>query len=165
MKDTQKVAFFNQQLHERILFLLYQKEYRDLSLTELNSIFKDKSLIRNAFEFGEIPVILAKKIYEHKDELDAIMKEHLSNWKIERVLLIDKIAIRIGIFELLYEQEMKTGIVIDRVIRIVKVYGSESSGRFVNGVLGSVYRKYRNNDDSADITETTETSLQNSNKE
>ena len=157
MKDTQQEAFFNQQMHERVLFLLFQKEYRDLSFTELDEMFEDNSLTRHAFVFGEIPVILAQRIYDCRDELDRIMIEHLSNWNIERVLLVDKMALRIGIFELLYERSMKTGIVIDRAIRIAKVYGSKPSGKFVNGVLGSVYRKYRNEDENSDTSEVIDT--------
>ena len=152
-----KEAYFNQKLHERVLFLMYQKEFRDLSFQSLNNFFDEDFSANTELNFGEVPVFLAQKVFLLKTELDTIIKKHSKNWKIERVMLIDKIILRIGIYELLHEPSMKTGIVIDRAIRLAKMYGGESSGKFVNGILGSVYRKYRaeENNSAAEETEIT----------
>ena len=109
---------------------------------------------RYQIEFGHVPVVIVTKILQKKEELDSIMNDNLSNWKIDRIMLLDKIILRIGIYELLFEPSMKSGIIIDRAIRLAKTYGGMPSGKFVNGILGSVYRKYRSEkDDSPNITE------------
>ncbi|MDD4028742.1 MAG: transcription antitermination factor NusB [Caldisericia bacterium] len=147
-------AHFNQRLHERLLILLYQKEFHSASIKELNRQIEEDFFTSESLDFGDAPVILAEKIYENSKKLDTIMTDHLSNWKVERVMLIDKIILRIGIYELLYEPSMKTGIIIDRAIRLAKVYGGIPSGKFVNGILGSVFRKYRIHEDCI-VTEET----------
>ncbi|HXK51033.1 MAG TPA: transcription antitermination factor NusB [Caldisericia bacterium] len=136
-------AHFNQQLHERILLLLYQKEFHSASIPTLNSRIEEDIAHENRIDFGDAPIIIAENIYKNQEKIDKIMTEHLSNWKVERVMLIDKIILRIGIYELLFEPTMKTGIIIDRAIRLAKVYGGIPSGKFVNGILGSIFRKYR----------------------
>jgi transcription antitermination protein NusB len=136
-------AHFNQRLHERVLLLLYQKEFHSASIDVLNHQIEEEFYVSQPLDFGEAPVELAENIYQNAKKLDTIMKDHLSNWKVERVMLLDKIILRIGIYELLFEPAMKTGIIIDRAIRLAKVYGGIPSGKFVNGVLGSVFRKYR----------------------
>ncbi len=147
-------AHFNQKLHERLLFLLYQKEFRNTSLEILNQYLEEDSMKRYQIEFGHVPVVIVTKILQKKEELDSIMNDNLSNWKIDRIMLLDKIILRIGIYELLFEPSMKSGIIIDRAIRLAKTYGGMPSGKFVNGILGSVYRKYRSEkDDSPNITE------------
>jgi transcription antitermination protein NusB len=136
-------AHFNQRLHERILILLYQKEIHSTSISTLNSRIEEDIAQENHIDFGDAPIIIAENIYKNKEKIDKIMTEHLNNWKVERVMLIDKIILRIGVYELLFEPSMKTGIIIDRAIRLAKIYGGVPSGKFVNGILGSIFRKYR----------------------
>ncbi len=74
--------------------------------------------------------------------LDAIIEKFLVNWTMERITTSDKEVLRIGIYQLLFRPEQDPSIVIDRAVRIAKKYGDKDSGKFVNGLLGAIYRKH-----------------------
>lgn len=128
----------NQKLREKVLTLLYEKEFREESLEELNDLlYEDEDE-----EIGEEAVEMAKAIIEKKDEIDKIIKRFLENWTFDRIATLDKEALRIGIYELIYRRDLEPKIVIDRIVRISKKFGEKDSGKFVNGILGAVYKNY-----------------------
>ncbi len=128
----------NQKLREKVLTLLYEKEFREESLEELNDLlYEDEDE-----EIGEEAVEMAKAIIEKKDEIDKIIKRFLENWTFDRIAALDKEALRIGIYELIYRRDLEPKIVIDRIVRISKKFGEKDSGKFVNGILGAVYKNY-----------------------
>lgn len=129
---------FNLKLRERVLTLLYEKEFREESLEELNELICDNE----EDEIRDKAIKMAKAIIEKKDEIDKIIKRFLENWTFERIASLDKEALRIGIYELIYRRDLEPKIVIDRIVRISKKFGEKDSGKFVNGILGAVYRNY-----------------------
>lgn len=137
-------ARFNQYLHERILILLYQKEFRTESIEYLNQLM-DEDIDPDVDDvLAEAPIFITNQILEKTATIDGYIQEFLENWSFERIMLIDKESIRIGVFELLYQKDLEPKIVIDRLVRLSKKYGGENSSKFVNGILGAVYRKYIN---------------------
>jgi transcription antitermination protein NusB len=137
-------AQFNQYLHERILILLYQKEFRTENIEYLNQLMDEDIDPDVDIVLAEAPIQITNKIIELTKEIDDSIQEFLENWSFDRIMLIDKESIRIGVYELLYERELEPKIVIDRLVRLSKKYGGENSSKFVNGILGAVYRKYIN---------------------
>jgi len=135
---TDNLPLLNQKLRERVLVLLYEKEFRKESLEELNeSLEEDEEIL-----IGSEVIKMAKDILEKKKEIDEIIKSFLENWAFERIASLDKEALRIGVYELIYKRELEPKIVIDRIVRISKKFGEKDSGKFVNGILGAVYRNY-----------------------
>jgi len=106
-------------------------------------------LERNIKEFGpgidepEFAWKLAKGIIEHKKEIDNIIKKAAPDWPLEQIAPIDRNALRIGLYELLFadRKEVPPKVAINEAIEIVKSYGGPNSGKFINGVLGTVYRE------------------------
>ncbi len=104
---------------------------------------------RNLKEFGpginepEFVWKLIKGIIEHKDDIDTIIRKAAPEWPLEQVALVDRNALRIGLFELLYADrgEVPPKVAINEAIEIAKNYGGPNSGKFINGVLGTVYRE------------------------
>lgn len=105
-------------------------------------------LVRNVNEFGpgleeEQGFIerLLQGVLSHLDELDELIKKAAPEWPIEQIAIIDRNALRIGLFELLYEEkkEVPSAVAINEAIEIAKNYGGPNSGKFINGVLGTVY--------------------------
>jgi N utilization substance protein B len=130
----------NQELHDRVFILLYQREFRNDPIDILNEM-----TFANNFVMLPInaPVIrLTEEILARKQDLDAIIEKFLVNWTMERITTSDKEVLRIGIFQLLFRPEQDPRIVIDRAVRIAKKYGDKDSGKFVNGLLGAIYRKH-----------------------
>jgi N utilization substance protein B len=135
-------AQFNQYLHERILILLYQKEFRFESVEYLNQLMDEDIDTDVDIVLAEAPIQITNNIIEMTKEIDESIQEFLENWSFDRIMLIDKESIRIGVYELLYQRDLEPKIVIDRLVRLSKKYGGENSSKFVNGILGAVYRKY-----------------------
>ena len=135
-------AQFNQYLHERILILLYQKEFRPEDIEYLNQLMDEDVDPEVDIVLAEAPIQLTNHIIELTAEIDGYIQEFLENWSFDRIMLIDKESIRIGVYELLYQRDLEPKIVIDRLVRLSKKYGGENSSKFVNGILGAVYRKF-----------------------
>jgi len=81
---------------------------------------------------------LHKTITDRLDEIDDILKNHIQNWDINRLAIVDKNILRIGVGELNFFPETPVKVAIDEAIELAKKYGSADSGRFVNGVLDAV---------------------------
>lgn len=130
----------NQELHDRVFVLLYQCEFRNDPIDLLNEMTFAENFVMLPIN---APVIrLVQEILEKKQELDAIIEDFLVNWTMERITTSDKEVLRIGIYQLLFRPEQDPRIVIDRAVRIAKKYGDKDSGKFVNGLLGAIYRKH-----------------------
>jgi N utilization substance protein B len=82
-------------------------------------------------------------VLSHLAEIDATLQAALDNWELKRLAVLDRSMLRIGAAELLYEPELPTEIILDEAIEIAKRFGSNESGRFVNGVLDRVARDHR----------------------
>ena len=104
---------------------------------------------RNIKEFGpglesaEFIWQLIDGISAHLEEIDKIIGKAAPEWPLEQIGIIDRNVLRIGLFELLYakKEEVPPKVAINEAIELAKSFGGESSGRFVNGVLGTVYKQ------------------------
>lgn len=63
-----------------------------------------------------------------------------TEWPLEQITLVDRNILRVGVFELLYNADIPAKVAINEAIEIAKKFGGESSGKFVNGVLGAIYK-------------------------
>ncbi len=73
-------------------------------------------------------------------EIDKLIEKSAPEWPIDQIATVDKTILRIAIFELLYDEEVPPKVAIDEAVEISKNFGGENSSKFVNGVLGTVYR-------------------------
>ena len=105
-------------------------------------------LKRNAKEFdlGAADLAFAKSLVEgivaKREEVDAVIQEAAPQWPIAKIAPIDRNVLRIGLYELLFgdRTSVPPKVALNEAIEIAKSFGGEQSGKFVNGVLGSVYR-------------------------
>ncbi len=77
-----------------------------------------------------------------KDDLDQIVDESAPEWPIDQISLIDKTVLRIAVFELFNLKDVPPKVAINEAVELSKEFGGESSSKFVNGVLGTIYKKY-----------------------
>lgn len=86
---------------------------------------------------------LVKGVVEHLTEIDKILEKAAPEWPIAQIALIDRNILRLGLYELLYseKEEVPPKVAINEAIEIAKNYGGSNSPRFINGVLGTVYRE------------------------
>ena len=81
---------------------------------------------------------LVNKVLINKDELDKQIKQRVDNWEMNRIALIDKLLLRMGICELLYFPDIPPKVSINEAIEIAKLYSTAGSGKFINGILDAI---------------------------
>lgn len=102
---------------------------------------------KNTEEFGagleETDFIfeLADGVFKNKETIDKIIEKTAPDWPLEQINLLDRNILRIGIYELLYEDKdaVPPKVAINESIELAKNYGGENSRKFINGVLGTVF--------------------------
>lgn len=104
---------------------------------------------RNMKEFGpgidepDFVWRIAKGVIEHMKEIDDIIKRVAPEWPLNQIAIVDRNVLRIGLYELLYadRNEVPPKVAINEAIEIAKNYGGQNSPKFINGVLGTVFRE------------------------
>ena len=81
---------------------------------------------------------LVHGILEHQAELDALIRDNAPEWPLDQVAVIDRNILRMAIFEFVVEGNTPVKVAINEAVELAKLFGSDSSGRFVNGVLGAI---------------------------
>ena len=106
-------------------------------------------LERNLQEFApgidepEFAWKIMKGVAEHFVEIDGILKQAAPEWPLEKIAIIDRNILRIGLYELLFADhaEVPPKVAINEAIELAKNFGGPNTARFVNGVLGTIYRE------------------------
>jgi len=78
-------------------------------------------------------------VFEHLEEVDNYIKQNATEWPIDQITYVDRNVLRIGIYELLYNENIPPRVAINEAIEIAKNFGGDASGKFINGVLGAIY--------------------------
>ncbi|OHA47010.1 MAG: transcription antitermination factor NusB [Candidatus Taylorbacteria bacterium RIFOXYD2_FULL_36_9] len=128
-----------------VLQTLFELDFRDYSDSEL----PEEILIRNASEFAQDVVdmtfvqSLLSGVLGKKEEIDLVIQKAAPDWPLDKISIMDRNVLRIGLYELLFAdaKEVPAKVAINESIELSKNYGGEKSSKFVNGVLGSVYKE------------------------
>ncbi|MCD6195153.1 transcription antitermination factor NusB [bacterium] len=89
----------------------------------------------------ELAKKLLKTYTKHKEKIDKIIQIAAPEWPLKKINTVDLAILRLAVSELLYLEETPPKVAIDEAVEIAKQFGNESSHRFVNGVLGTIYRE------------------------
>lgn len=106
----------------------------------------DELLNRNVAEFAsgfdDAPFARAivQGVLDHHAEIDDYVSRYAPDWPISQITIVDRNILRIGIFELIFNNDIPDKVAINEAIEIAKAYGGESSGKFINGVLGAIFK-------------------------
>ena len=94
---------------------------------------------------------LVRGVQAHRDEIDATIEAHATAFPLDDIALVDRNVLRLAIYEVLFDtRRAPLRVAINEAVEIAKGYGSESSGRFVNGVLGAVALQAAGSDDTVE---------------
>jgi transcription antitermination factor NusB len=85
---------------------------------------------------------LVRGTVDHREEIDSLIRGQADNWRLERMPAVDRNILRLAIYEMLYERETPKLVVVDEAIELAKKFGSEQSGRFVNGLLDGLLKQH-----------------------
>lgn len=132
-------TFKRRTIREKVLQVLYAYEISKEPITQIiDYILSDLQDHKTDFDFAKQIIYM---VIQHQDELDEIIKTKVANWEFNRIAIIDKFLLRMGICELIYFEEIPPKVTINEAIEIAKNYSTEKSSKFVNGVLDSVYEQ------------------------
>jgi len=86
---------------------------------------------------------LIKGTIEKLPQLDTIIEKAAPEWPIDQITIVDRNVLRLGLYELLFENktEVPPKVAINEAIELAKTFGGESSGKFINGVLGTIFKE------------------------
>jgi N utilization substance protein B len=125
---------------ELALRMLYQLETNssnpELALENYCNIFPYQ---QDVVDYAESLMLGVKK---DKEIIDTYIQDASEHWKINRIAFVDKNILRIGIYEMLFSEDVPPKVAIDEAIELAKKYGNEDSGNFINGVLDRVFKDY-----------------------
>lgn len=133
---TQDKKKYNRRtLREKALQVLYAYEMNGEGLTNLTEgILTDvESAVDKKFVTN-----LINKVIANQKSLDEQIKQRVTNWEMERIALIDRLLLRIGITEILYFPDIPPKVSINEVIEIAKDFSTSNSGKFINGILDAI---------------------------
>ncbi|MCD4694223.1 transcription antitermination factor NusB [bacterium] len=83
---------------------------------------------------------LIKGVRDNLDTIDKYIIKYATEWPLDQITTIDRNILRVGVYELIMDDDIPPKVAIDEAIEVAKSFGGESSGKFVNGVLGAIYR-------------------------
>jgi transcription antitermination protein NusB len=115
---------------ERALGLLYEAEAKGITPDEL---LQELPVAPDPFAAAEVA-----GVGHCLTRLDALIARHAVGWAVDRMPAVDRALLRMAVWELLERPDIPTGAVISEAVELAKTYSTEESGRFVNGVLGSI---------------------------
>ena len=84
---------------------------------------------------------LAKNVVKNQKKIDKLITEFAPEWPLDQIIATDRNVLRLGIYELKMVEEIPPKVAINEAIELAKAFGGDSSGKFVNGVLGSIYKE------------------------
>ena len=80
---------------------------------------------------------------DRREEIDALLSAHAQNWRIERMAVIDRVVLRMGVYEMLADPETPSKVIINEAIELARSYSGDEAVGFVNGVLDAVRKQLR----------------------
>lgn len=89
---------------------------------------------------GEFTLELADGVIKHQAEIDTLIQKYAPQWPLDQITIVDRNILRLGTYELHFSETIPAKVAINEAIELAKTFGGQSSGRFVNGVLGAMYK-------------------------
>lgn len=118
----------------------------------IDTLLESAESILHAIELAEVSALVNKEVvlkyainlidqfFKNQEEVDQIISDHSEGWNLERLLKLDKNILRLAVTEMKYIDDVPPEVSIDEAVELVKKYSSEESPKFINGILGQVYK-------------------------
>jgi transcription antitermination factor NusB len=100
---------------------------------------RQRRRVEDAFQYAQT---LVRGTVDHREQIDSMIRGQADNWRLERMPAVDRNILRLAIYEMLYERDTPKLVVVDEAIELAKKFGSEQSGRFVNGLLDGLLKQH-----------------------
>jgi N utilization substance protein B len=125
---------------ERALSLLYEADAKGCAPSE---VLAEQVIAPDPFVTDVVT-----GVDEHQAETDALIRRFAKGWTLERMPVIDRTLLRMGIYELAHRPDVPTGAVISEAVELAKRYSTDDSGKFVNGMLARIAKELRGDEEA-----------------
>ncbi len=133
---------------EVALQVLYELDVQMIGLGEAIDLFWAN--FEASEEARKFSSLLIEGAWNNREQIDSLISDSSENWTIARMSRVDKSILRMAVYELLFCRDIPPKVTLNEAIDLGKVYGSENSGAFINGILDALYGKLRNKDENQD---------------
>jgi N utilization substance protein B len=123
---------------------LYEHDFRggnDAKLGVAPILKRNLGEFSDAIEDTAFVHDLVDGVLANQKAIDGVIAPAAPDWPVEQIAKIDKIILRIGVYELIIKREVPPKVAINEAVELAKAFGGENSSKFVNGVLGTIYRQ------------------------
>lgn len=120
---------------------LYEHDFRGGELEPSKILDRNLAEFSDSIEDTQFVRDLVSGVMEKQAEVDGIIGPAAPEWPVEQIARIDKIILRIGVYELMIQRDVPPKVAINEAVELAKAFGGENSSKFVNGVLGTIYRQ------------------------
>jgi transcription antitermination protein NusB len=120
-----------------VLDVLYHLEIERVKPADVLDDYREEMAAKQIGEFVERMVA---GIVRKMPELDAIIDDYADKWALNRMPILDRNILRIGVYELRYEDDIPASVSINEMVELANMYSTDDSGRFVNGILGRLVK-------------------------
>ena len=126
-----------------VLQSLYEWDFHKRENNLLEIVERNMEEFAPGIDEPEFIYRIISGVVSHIKDIDDIIVKTATEWPFDQIGVIDRNILRIGLYELLYadKKEVPSNVAINESIELAKTFGGESSGKFINGVLGTVYRQ------------------------
>ena len=121
---------------EQVVSTRLDREYYD-KLAEENQVYTDRP---SKAQVTYIDLVVSG-VANRSVELNEIIQKHSIGWDVKRISRLARTIMQLAIFEILYVEDVPTGVAISEAVRIAKMYDGDDTGAFVNGILGAFARE------------------------
>lgn len=129
---------------------LYEQDFRreanDVTFVLTEVLKRNITRYESTVDDTEFIQKLVTGISEHEAELDLKLAPLAPEWPIEQIARMDRVILRIGLYELLYEHDVPPKVVINEAVELAKAFGGDNSSKFINGVLGTALKQNSDED-------------------
>lgn len=128
------------ELRDKIFKLLFRLEFNPIEdMAEQIELFrKDEENVAMSDSDNEYVVSKYNLVVDKKDEIDGIITDNVTGWKPNRMGKVELTTLRLGIFEMLYDEDIPVGVAMNEAVELAKNYGQDNSSAFVNAVLTKI---------------------------
>ncbi len=125
-----------------VMQILYQWDFRDKPMEDLPTIIeqqldefgvgldKDKEYVKETVD----------AVISNLEDIDKFIEKYATNWPLEQIAIVDRNILRVGVYEMKFNDAIPAKVAINEAIEVAKNYGGPTSGKFVNGILGAMYK-------------------------
>jgi len=121
---------------ELVLHVLYEREFVNTPLVEMVSELELE-------DQGKYIEETLRGVLDHLGDLDKMIGHYAVGWRVERLAVLDRNILRLGLYELLHAPDIPAEVAINEAVELSKKYGTENAQSFINGILDKVWKETR----------------------